>query len=87
MRFSIVAAAFTVFAGVTTAQLSADAICQTLDALTTQANGLVQQVNSLNLLNAPLALIGQGPLPVSSQIKQYISRLTCSTHLRASSLD
>jgi len=77
MRFSIVAAAFTAFAGVTTAQLSADAICQTLDALTTQANGLVQQVNSLNLLNAPLALIGQGPLPgVISGLAQIVSNVT-----------
>lgn len=79
MRFSIVAAAFTAFAGITTAQVNADAICQTLDLLTNQANGLIGQVNSLNLVNAPLALIGQGPLPVSFPDYTSHACFTCET--------
>lgn len=64
MRFSVVAT-LAAFAGVTTAQISADAICQTLDLLTADVNGLIGQAQSLTILNAPLALVGQGPLPVS----------------------
>lgn len=64
MRISVVTA-LAVFAGVTTAQVNADAICQTLDTLTANVNGLIGQAQSLSILNAPLALVGQGPLPVS----------------------
>ncbi|EON99218.1 putative uvi-1 protein [Phaeoacremonium minimum UCRPA7] len=83
MRISVVTA-LAVFAGVTTAQVNADAICQTLDTLTANVNGLIGQAQSLSILNAPLALVGQGPLPVVvNGLAQVVNNITtCLTQLQ-----
>lgn len=67
MKLSLVEIAVTVLAGCSTAvlgQLSASQIISNIQLLTSKSQALQVPAQSISILNGPLVVIGQGPIPV-----------------------
>jgi len=68
MRFSILQTAVAGLALCTSAiaQLTAPEVVRNIRTLTMKSQDLQAPANSINLVNTPLIIVGQGPFPVST---------------------